>query len=156
VCSGTAWHWVDPAVGYDKAAALLRHGGRLAVFRNRYIYDPDVAGAIDAALRHHATNLLHGCVPLGTATQSPVESHAQEIGGRSDLFTALERRTFGHDRLVTAAAWIKELETHSPIAMLDRVTRAQLLGELADRVTATTGGQLRIRHDTPCVAATRR
>jgi hypothetical protein len=75
---------------------------------------------------------------------------------RSDLFTELERRTFVHDRLVTAHDWIKELKTHSPIAMLDRVTREQLLGELAHIVTASTGDQLRIRHETPCVAATRR
>jgi hypothetical protein len=156
VCSGTAWHWIDPVVGYDIAAALLRRGGWLAVFRNRYLYAPDVANVIDAALRRHALNLLDDCIPLGTASRALVESHAQEMTGRSDLFAGLERRTFVHDRLVTANDWIKELKTHSPIAMLDRATRVLLLGELAQRVTASTRGPLRIRHETPCVAATRR
>jgi SAM-dependent methyltransferase len=76
VCSGTAWHWIDPAVGYDIAAALLRRGGRLAVFRNSYSYDPDVANVIDALLQRHAPNLLYDCIPLGTASQPLVESHA--------------------------------------------------------------------------------
>lgn len=110
VCSGTAWHWIDPAVGYDIATALLRRGGQLAVFRNSYIYDTDVANVIDAALQRHASNLLDDCIPLGTASQALVESHAQEMTERSDLFTELERRTFVHDRLVTANDWIKELE----------------------------------------------
>lgn len=34
VCSGQAWHWVDPAVGCARAAEVLRPGGRLAVFWN--------------------------------------------------------------------------------------------------------------------------
>lgn len=156
VCSGTAWHWIDPAVGYDIASTLLRHGGRLAVFRNSYMYDPDVANVIDAALQRYAPNLLDNCIPLGTAHQARVESHAQEMTERSDLFTEVDRRTFVHERLVTANDWIKELETHSPIAMLDRATRERLLGELAQRATASIGDQLRIRHETPCVVAKRR
>jgi SAM-dependent methyltransferase len=155
VCSGTAWHWIDPRVGYDIAAARLRRGGRLAVFRNSYIYDADVTDVIDAALQQHASHLLHDCIPLGTGTPN-VEPHAQEITLRSDLFAALERRSFVHDRRVTASDWVRELETHSPIAMLDPVIRGQLLGELVQRVTASTGGPLRIRHETLCVAATRR
>lgn len=156
VCSGTAWHWIDPAVGYDVAAALLRRGGRLAVFRNVYVYDVGVARVIEAALQRHAPGLLDGCIPLGTAPPAVVEPHAREMAARSDLFSDLERRTFVHERQVTADDWIKELETHSPIAMLDRAMRKRLLRGLARGATAATGGALRIRHETPCVVATRR
>ena len=34
VASGTAWHWVDPEVGYGKAAAALGPGGFIALFLN--------------------------------------------------------------------------------------------------------------------------
>jgi SAM-dependent methyltransferase len=34
VASGTAWHWVEPEVGYGKAAAALGHGGFMALFWN--------------------------------------------------------------------------------------------------------------------------
>jgi hypothetical protein len=30
VFAATAWHWIDPAVKYAKAASLLRPGGHLA------------------------------------------------------------------------------------------------------------------------------
>ncbi len=57
VASGTAWHWVDPTVGYDTAASVLRSGGGLAIFRNRYQYDSDVTGVIADVLRRHAPHL---------------------------------------------------------------------------------------------------
>lgn len=36
VFSATAFHWVPPAVGYPKAASVLKPGGALAVFDNRH------------------------------------------------------------------------------------------------------------------------
>jgi len=155
VCAGTAWHWIDPAIGYDIAARLLRHGGRLALFRNSYIYDPDIAKGIVISLQRHAPNLLHDCIPLGTASKPLVESHAQHMSARSDLFTELDRRTFTHERLVTVEDWIKELQTHSPIATLDPSTRRRLLDDLAQHAAASSGDRLHIRHETPCVSVNR-
>jgi len=40
VIAAQAWHWVDPVAGAAKAAAVLRPGGRLAVFWNAF--DPPV------------------------------------------------------------------------------------------------------------------
>lgn len=36
VIAAQAWHWVDPVAGAAKAAAVLRPGGRLAVFWNAF------------------------------------------------------------------------------------------------------------------------
>jgi SAM-dependent methyltransferase len=36
VIAAQAWHWVDPVAGAAKAAAILRPGGRLAVFWNAF------------------------------------------------------------------------------------------------------------------------
>src|ERR1700722_14877101 len=36
IIAGQAWHWVDMAAGAAKAAAVLRRGGRLAVFWNAF------------------------------------------------------------------------------------------------------------------------
>lgn len=30
IFAATSWHWIEPAIGYSKAAALLRPGGWLA------------------------------------------------------------------------------------------------------------------------------
>lgn len=156
VCSGTAWHWVDPAAGYDIAAALLRRGGRLAVFRNSYGYNFDVSRTIEALLERHAPHLLHDCIPLGSTSRSLVERHAQEMTERPDRFTAPEHRVFLHDRVVTVRAWLDELTTHTPIARLDRITRVRLLGRLAREISFSSGERLRIRHETLCVVSRRR
>jgi hypothetical protein len=37
----------------------------------------------------------------------------------TDVFVNLDRRVFTHDHMVTAREWTEELETHSPIVMLD-------------------------------------
>ena len=39
------------------------------------------------------------------------------------LFIGLDRRVFTHERYLTANEWIEELETHSPVAMLEGVVR---------------------------------
>src|SRR6185369_11643367 len=41
VVSATAWHWVDPAVGYAKAAQALRAGGSLAIVRYHHVAGED-------------------------------------------------------------------------------------------------------------------
>jgi SAM-dependent methyltransferase len=45
VFSATAFHWIDPDVGWTKAAAVLRPGGRLALLGYVYVHDDDVAAA---------------------------------------------------------------------------------------------------------------
>jgi SAM-dependent methyltransferase len=156
VCSGTAWHWLDASVAYDQAAAVLRSGGRLAVFRNRYIYDVAVMRGIRAALRRFAPHLVHDCVPLGAAPAQLVEGHAAEIAARPDLFVDLDRQTFSHMRTVTASEWVDELTTHTPIARLEPPARHGLLGELGVLARSSDTGTIRIRHETPCLVATRR
>lgn len=156
VCSGTAWHWIDPLIAYDISATLLRPSGMLAVFRNRYTYHPDVATAIDAALRRHAPNLLARCIPLGISPRNLIAQPISEIIRRNDLFTAVTQRAFAHDRIVTIKEWIDELKTHSPIMMLDPLTRKKLLEELTHCDSNLAAGRLWIGHEAQCVVARRR
>src|SRR5690349_22629587 len=48
VFSAQAWHWVDSAIGYPKAAEALSSPGTLAAFWNRVVWDR--VGARDALL----------------------------------------------------------------------------------------------------------
>jgi len=51
VIAAQAWHWVDPAAGAAKAAAVLRPGGRLAVFWNAFGPPKDLREAFAAVFR---------------------------------------------------------------------------------------------------------
>ena len=41
VFAATAWHWIDPAVKYRKAASLLRPGGHLAFWEAVHVIPDD-------------------------------------------------------------------------------------------------------------------
>jgi SAM-dependent methyltransferase len=64
VFSATAFHWVDPAVGWSKAAALLEPGGLLALVTYVALGDDgnavEVEEALLAVLRNHAPELAVG------------------------------------------------------------------------------------------------
>jgi SAM-dependent methyltransferase len=51
VVAAQAWHWVDPVAGVGKAAAVLRPGGRLAVFWNAFDPPKDVREAFAEVFR---------------------------------------------------------------------------------------------------------
>jgi SAM-dependent methyltransferase len=58
VTCAQAWHWVDPRVGWDRAAAVLRPGGWLALWWNWAESDPaPVDAALDAIYAKHGTEL---------------------------------------------------------------------------------------------------
>ncbi len=155
VCSGTAWHWIDPAVGYRMAATLLRPGGRLAVFRNTYFYAEDLAAAFDRVLEEHAPHLHDDCIPLGTATHGSLESEVQALMERSGLFADVAHRTFVHQRQIDVHDWLTELGTFSQFALLDDATRERLLAALVRAVRSKAGGRLHIRHESRYVEGTR-
>ena len=65
VVAGTAWHWVDPVAGADKAARILRPGGVLAPFGHVFELPPTVAKAVADAHRRVAPDS-----PVGFADPS--------------------------------------------------------------------------------------
>ena len=51
VIAAQAWHWVDPVAGAARAAAVLRPGGRLAVFWNAFEPPAELREAFGEAYR---------------------------------------------------------------------------------------------------------
>jgi len=63
VFSATAFHWVDPRIGWTKAASHLRPGGLLALFAHMTVHDERSAAADEGfreLLRRHAPNVAEG------------------------------------------------------------------------------------------------
>ena len=63
VFSATAFHWVDPLIGWTKAASHLRPGGLLALFAHVTVYDERSAAADEGfreLLRKHAPTVAEG------------------------------------------------------------------------------------------------
>jgi SAM-dependent methyltransferase len=66
VFSATAFHWVDPLIGWTKAASHLRPGGLLALLAHMTVHDDRSAAADESfreLLRKHAPTVADGHAP---------------------------------------------------------------------------------------------
>ena len=66
VFSATAFHWVDPLIGWTKAASHLRPGGLLALLAHMTVHDERSAAADEGfreLLRKHAPTVAEGLAP---------------------------------------------------------------------------------------------
>ena len=109
--SATAFHWVDPAVGWRKAAVHLRPGGVLALLAHVGVHDERDDGLHEefvALLRKHAPDVAEGIKPprdLRTILEGAEErsgnasevwdwlmgvQHGLAVAEAADLFTDVE------------------------------------------------------------------
>lgn len=154
VCAGQAWHWVDPRVGYQKAAQILHPGGRFAAFWNLYRYEIGVQAALTEVYRAENSRLLEDSVFLGTAPGR--DRRDLEPLRRSSLFESIEARLFEHRREQTVDDWLAELPTHSMHNYLDPAQMESLRGKLRRVLTAETGGVLTVSYETLVVTGVRK
>ncbi|MBZ4321067.1 class I SAM-dependent methyltransferase [Streptomyces huiliensis] len=155
VVSGQTWHWIDPAAGPAKAAAVLRPGGRLAVFWNAALPSPEVAGAFAAVY----DRLLPGSLAARQWATGPdpylplCERAADGIRG-AGAFGAPERWRFDWERAYTRDEWLDQLPTtggHTglPPDVLERVRDG--VGAAVDAL----GGSFTLRYAAVAVTAVR-
>jgi len=135
--SAQAWHWIDPAVRWRKAAAVLASGGALALFwNNDLLVEPDVRAAIAEAQRKLAPEIAVDAIPAA----EPI-SHADvaESWPRTDLvalpeFGDLEERVYFRARTLSSVDYTAYLSTQSAYRILDAVVRARLFDAIVEQV----------------------
>ncbi len=149
VTSAQAWHWVDPHAGAVRAAAVLRHGGRLAVIWNLIRHDPEVKEALDAVYRNLAPELLGGVV-LG------LEESGEPLAGVDDTgaFGPQDRSTHRWRQTYSTAEWLDALPTHSDHRALPPARLRSLLGAVGDAVDGL-GGSLTVTYSSVLISAVR-
>lgn len=154
VFSAQAWHWTDPAVRWQKAAAALASGGALALFWNdEQPADPDVRAAIIEVQRECAPGIATDAEPTAEP-MSRVE--VAESWPRTDLITLpefgeLEERLYYRERALCSVDYMACLSTHSAYRVLDAAVRAQLFDALIEQV----GPQVNLRVQTVLYMARR-
>ncbi|HEY0935534.1 MAG TPA: methyltransferase domain-containing protein, partial [Trebonia sp.] len=117
VTAAQAWHWVDPAAGAAKAAAVLRPAGRLAVLWNVFEPPAELQRAFAAVYRE----VLPDSPAAGFWDQPALDGYRRTMGGRAA------------DGMRRAGAFSE------PEEWLDRWQRPYTRGEWLDLVP-TTGG----------------
>lgn len=132
VTAFTAFHWLDAATKYAKAARLLRPGGALAVVESLHVRVPggdpfweEVQADYDAV------------VPSPDNVPPPWFDEVGDLReefARSGWFDGVDARRFDWDVVYTGDEYIDVLRTYSPNIRRDPATLAELLRRIRERI----------------------
>lgn len=156
VVSGQAWHWVKQRAGAVKAAELLRPGGRLAVFWNVCVPEPQVAAALADVYRGEDMGL--DFVPW---ERSPLTGYARlaeaAITGiwGSRAFGTVRRCDLPWQVEFTRDAWVDQVPTLAWHERLSPEALARVLEGNA-KVIDALGGTVTMPYTTLTLLADRR
>jgi SAM-dependent methyltransferase len=136
VASAQAWHWVDPTIGFAKARAALRPGGRLAVFWNgpRRV-ESDQRAAVDAVYERHVPGFVGESMMGGGRVSRP--SKLDPLAAQH--FDAPELRTYDWDTTYSTEEYLGLLRTHSDHGALPAHQLDDLLGDVGAVIDAAGG-----------------
>jgi ubiquinone/menaquinone biosynthesis C-methylase UbiE len=136
VFSATAFHWVDPTVGWSKVARLLRPGGILALLTHTIELEPELLAAWrrvspEAAtwVSRDAQTLLAGAeARLGNVSELWAWLAKRDIAcsEAGKLFGDVRLRTVQIERAETVAEALDHIRTQSSYLRLDEERRRQL------------------------------
>ena len=124
ITSASAFHWVDPNIGYKKAEAALKKGGYLAFFWNRH--PRPYTGFFD-----EVQQIYRDLVPewLDPIYKQSDEGWIEEIESRIEGTRSFDRvliKTYSWSRVYSTEAYIKLLSTYSDHLGLDEQRRKRL------------------------------
>jgi SAM-dependent methyltransferase len=141
--SATAFHWLDPAVAYPKAARSLRPGGAVALFWNEHV-GTDADGGFFAAAQEvyarEAPEIFDG-VHGGPPRPEDLPDRGEEIE-RSGLFGPGVRRSYLWEKAYDARGYLRVLDTYSGHIALGEETRARLYAGISRLIQEGYGGRI--------------
>jgi SAM-dependent methyltransferase len=128
-----AWHWLDPDLRFRRSSALLRPGGRLALWWNRPDQDDSaLRRRIDRVYRDRFPGLApHGILATGRPPAGPVPSDAG--------FGVPIERVYRWWCRYSTAEWIDLMRTQSNHRLLEAGAREAFLAAVAE-VIDNSGG----------------
>ncbi|CAA9531216.1 MAG: hypothetical protein AVDCRST_MAG79-937 [uncultured Thermoleophilia bacterium] len=142
VFAATAWHWLDPAVRFQRAWELLRSGGHLAFWSAAHVF-PDGGDPFFAELQEVYEEIGEG-LREGEGRPRPGElpDDRQEIED-SGLFDEVLVRHFDWDVIYDAQAYLDLLDTFSGHIAMQPWQRDRLHAEIRRRLGLRPDGRVR-------------
>jgi SAM-dependent methyltransferase len=156
VFSAMAFHWIEPAVGFPKAAEALDTGGHLVLFTNAH-----VAGGGQERIAADVHEIHERLAPEITGWSFPpgkdVRTAATAGGDIAEVWSRIDRRfyeppevsAFFDEPFVGMYPWtatfdrdlyLAWLETQSTYALLHPKTRQRVLAEIGAIIDSRLGG----------------
>jgi SAM-dependent methyltransferase len=151
IVAAQSWHWVEPAIGFAKAAKVLVPGGTLAVFGHVPVgLDPALLEEFRRIYPRHAGVELgappeHDYLPLGMISRQFADTQH---------FSAATHKSYAWSWAHTTASYTDFLRTRSDLRMLEPARREALLVAIAEAVAAQ-GGTFKMSYETHLYMARR-
>jgi SAM-dependent methyltransferase len=138
VYSATAWHWIDPVLGYARAHDALVPGGTLALFWNEHVRGDDDVGFFDA------TQDLYEAATMGRFRLQPSPALVDRTAAlvQSGHFGDVERRQYPWHAEYDAPTYARLIGTYSDHLALADDVRARLLDGIATLIDTRFGGRI--------------
>jgi SAM-dependent methyltransferase len=165
VVSASAWHWVDPAVGLEKAARVLRRGGSLGVWWGHgTVADPEVLADLRAVHERPVPDIAATrYAGQGRTADDRIDAlHGRRRRSELDLaigeqgsFAPAAMYPFPFDTTYDARQFVRLLDTYSDYRLLDPEVRQTLFDEVVGMLDRRHGGQV-TRHYSPTLYLARR
>lgn len=144
VFAATAWHWIDPATRYQRAWALLRPGGHLAVWSATHVIphggDPFFF-EIQDVYEEIGEGVPDGWAPIPPGRLPDSRAEIEESG----LFDIVAVRHFDWEISYNAEEYLALLDTFSGHIAMEASKRDRLYAEIRRRLAQRSDGRLR-RH----------
>ncbi|GIF25634.1 SAM-dependent methyltransferase [Actinoplanes tereljensis] len=149
--AASSWHWVDPAVGWQRAGDVLKPGGWMALL-NHIVYrrpnEPEMyAATADLHERFSPGNPDWGHPPLEE------EARAESVEGLGGPFKDTVVRWYSTVQWFDGAGVADHLRSTSIYRRLDPSVREPLLDAVAERVRTREGDRVARRYLTVLRAA---
>jgi SAM-dependent methyltransferase len=147
VISATAFHWIDPKVGYQKVARVLKPGGALALFWNKPVQTQVSAGCFQSIQTVYERVVPEMAkrfpgLPHPDAIPTPVKDEID----RSGLFGEVTVLKYRWETEYTALAYVELLNTYSDHRALEAETRTALFDGIENLIETDFGGRIVKEH----------
>lgn len=139
VASAQAWHWVDPAIGFPKAAEVLRPGGSFAIFGHVPMALPEPFDSAFPPIVDHYWPGVWGAPPP-QAAYLPTGPFAGMIHD-SGLFGAVTHRAYAWTWRLDPDLFGRYMRTDSSYHALEETRRFAMFDAMAQAI-ADHGGVL--------------
>ncbi|MBP5975775.1 class I SAM-dependent methyltransferase [Brasilonema sp. CT11] len=154
--AATAFHWLDPKIGYHKTAQALRVGGTIALFWNVHVHSDtsqDFFEALQSVYLYFAPSLTKDDYKLAHENDVPDKTGEIEQTGLFDKVTVYKYRwDAGYD----TASYIDLLNTYSNHIDLGSSKRERLFDEIAKLINTKFNGHITMRYLTTLYIAHRK
>lgn len=141
--SATAFHWLDPAVAYRKAARVLKPGGAIALFWNEHVRTGADGGFFAATQEVYAREApeIWDESYAGPPLPGELPDRTGEIEG-SGFFGPVVRRSYLWDQAYDGPGYLRVLDTYSEHINLKNETRVRLYRGISRLIDEGYGGHI--------------